>query len=149
MEQHEKILLEYAGVAPGSREIESVWATPVAEGFVIDNIPFRAQGIALGDLISAEKDEDGMLHFRTVVRPSGHSTVRLWFSKAHEHLVPAVRKELRQRGCRSELSDLPRLVAVDVPPDIPYEQVKEYFVQCERNGFFEYEEGCLGQADSG
>jgi hypothetical protein len=51
---------------------------------------------------------------------------------------------MRALGCNSEL-DLPRLVAADVPPNIPYEQIRSYLDEKERAGVFEYEEGCLGQ----
>ncbi len=55
-------------------------------------------------------------------RASGHSTIRLWFTSASD--VPEVRDELKRIGCASELSDLPRLVAVDIPPGIAYANVK-------------------------
>ena len=47
-------------------------------------------------------------------------------------------------GCPSEL-DLDRLVAVDIPPTVPYSDVRAYLEKNERLGVFEYEEGCLGQ----
>ena len=138
-----KLILEYEGATPGSLDVESVWASPVPTGFAVDNIPFRAQGIALGDVVSAEPDEDGMLRFRSLVMPSGHSTIRLWFSKEHENLVPSVRQQLREMGCISELSDLPRLVAVDIPPSVSYDRVRQIFERGEKDGTFEYEEGCV------
>ncbi len=47
-------------------------------------------------------------------------------------------------GCSSELSELPRLVAVDIPADVEYRGVREFLEQGEADGEFEYEEGCLG-----
>ncbi len=44
--------------------------------------------------------------------------------------------ELRAIGCGSEL-DVPRLVAVDVPPDVPYERVLSCLDDNERAGVFD------------
>jgi hypothetical protein len=140
-----KILFEYDGAIAGPPEVESVWAIPTADGFRLDNIPFFAREIAAEDIVSASVDADGMLRFSSLVSPSGHSTVRLWFAKGLEADVQRVRQELRDLGCPSELSYLPRLVAVDIPPTVPYANVRELLDNYERRGVFEYEEACLGQ----
>lgn len=144
MADHIKILLEYEGSAPTDREIESVWAFPVEGGYQIDNIPFYAREIALGDVVSTTKDIDGSLRFSSLVRPSGHSTVRLWFAKDRVEDVALVRQKLREMKCASEQSDLPRLVAIDIPPSVSYESALKLFVEGEKAGLFEYEEACLG-----
>lgn len=144
MSEHTKILLAYQGSSSTDHEIESVWAVPVAGGYQIDNIPFYARGVAFGDVVSAEKDSDGMLRFDALIQPSGHSTVRLWFAKGKEHDVASIRQSLREMGCASELSDLARLIAVDVPLSVPYEKVRNFLDEGERGGLFEYEEACLG-----
>ena len=142
MSTHVKIMFELEANVSGQREIESVWALPVEDGFQIDNIPFYACEVALGDVIKARPDENGTLWFEGLVRASGHSTVRLWF--ASEADVRAKRDELHQSGCSSELSELPRLVAVDIPPEVSYEQIKVTLDEGESSGQFEYEEACLG-----
>lgn len=139
---HVKILFEIENES-GQVEVESVWAVPVSTGYRIDNIPFYAKEVAHNDIVMAEPDQDGMLRFIGLVAPSGHSTIRLWF--ANEADVAAVRDALRRMGCPSEL-DLSRLVAVDIPPSIPYPRVRDYLDQQERAGIFEYEEACLGQS---
>lgn len=138
---HVKVLFEVEN-ADGSVEIESVWAVPVENGYQIDNVPFYAKEVAYHDIVIAEPNEDGMLHFTGLVSASGHSTVRLWF--ANEADVAQVRDALRGMGCSSEL-DLSRLVAIDIPPSVPYERVRTYLDQQESAGIFEYEEACLGQ----
>jgi hypothetical protein len=138
---HIKLLFE-VDTEDGGTEIESLWALPVAKGYKIDNIPFYAKEVACNDIVSADPDEDGMLWFTGLVEASGHSTIRLWFASRAD--VAQVRNTLRQMGCSSEL-DVDRLVAVDIPPDVPYESVREYFDQQESAGVFEYEEACLGQ----
>ena len=126
----------------GGRETETLWAIRRDDGYELDNIPFYVQELALGDIVAAHPDERGALWFSGLVRPSGHSTLHLWF--AHEKDVEPVRAALRQMGCPSEVSDLPRLVAVDVPPEVLYEKVKEFLDGGESSGQFEYQEACLG-----
>jgi hypothetical protein len=125
-----------------SGEVESLWAIVQPDGLELANIPFYVREVALGDVVSAKPDGDDCLWFDALVRASGHSTVRLWF--AEEGDVPRVRAYLDGRGCGSELSDLSRLVAVDIPPTIDYGSIRPYFDEGEAKGVFEYEEGCLG-----
>jgi hypothetical protein len=138
---HVKVLFEFEN-ADGVMEIESAWAVPVDNGYQIDNVLFYAKELAHNDIVSAEPDEGGMLRFTGLVSASGHSTVRLWF--ANESDVAQVRDALRGMGCTSEL-DLPRLVAIDIPPSVQYEQVRTYLSQQESAGILEYEEACLAQ----
>ncbi|WP_084737204.1 DUF4265 domain-containing protein [Cystobacter ferrugineus] len=126
----------------GVGETETMWVIKREDGYEIDNIPFYVTGLAAGDIVSAQPDTGGVLWYSELVRPGGHSTIQLWFSRQED--VEPVRAALRQRGCASEVSDLPRLVAVDVPPDVPYEDIKAFLEQGERAGQFEYQEACLG-----
>ncbi|MDI3291178.1 DUF4265 domain-containing protein [Polyangium sp. 15x6] len=144
---HVKILFDVEN-EDGTVDLESLWAVPVSNGYRIDNIPFYARGVACNDIVAASPDEDGMLHFSGLITASGHSTVRLWFRDEAD--VPVVRDYLRRMGCASE-SDLPRLVAVDIPPTVPYDALRKFLDEQEAAGVFEYEEGCLGQdgQDSG
>lgn len=127
----------------GQEEIETLWVQPRVDGYELDNIPFYVKELALGDLVAADSDSDGALWYSGLIEASGHSTIRLWFSSKHD--VREVRDRLRGVGCMSELSDLPRLVAVDVPPTVPYSAVKELLDEWETQGTLEYQEACLGQ----
>ncbi|MDR1229079.1 MAG: DUF4265 domain-containing protein [Azoarcus sp.] len=123
-------------------ETESLWAIPVAEGYQLDSIPFYIRGVACHDIVAASPDEDGTLYFTKLIVESGHSTVRLWFANKAD--VEKIRDELQEKGCSSEV-DIPRLVAVDVPPSVPYNHIRDYLDKLESNAVLEYEEGCLGQ----
>lgn len=129
-----------------SVETESLWALPVSGGYKIDNIPFWARGIACDDVVAATPDDDGILQFAGLIKPSGHSTVRIIFESEAD--VPVIRESLRRLGCESEL-DSPRFLAVDIPPEVPYAEIRAYLDEQESAGILEYEEGCLGQASSG
>jgi hypothetical protein len=141
MTERSKLRLQFKNSA-GEEETEAMWVIRRDAGYEIDNIPFYVKELALGDVVAARQDESGLLWFSELVRPSGHSTIQLWFSREEE--VESVREALNQMGCASEVSDLPRLVAVDVPPDVPYEKVKAFLEQGEHAGRFEYQEACLG-----
>jgi hypothetical protein len=53
-----------------------------------------------------------------LLQPSGHSTVRILFANPDD--IEPTREYLRKNGCDSEISDLPRLVSVDIPPVVEY-----------------------------
>ena len=141
--EHVKILFEYEGAQTDQYEVESMWAVPHPDGYQPDNIPFYAREVAAGDIIAAQPGPDGELRYERLMKPSGHSTIRLWFADARD--VQRIRDELRELGCPSELSELPRLVAVDVPPEVPYSVIHSKLQQGEQAGLFELEEACLGQ----
>ncbi|MFV0478023.1 MAG: DUF4265 domain-containing protein [Parahaliea sp.] len=141
MEGHVKVYFEIPSADSEEMEIETVWAIPHGEGFKLDNIPFYAKGVALDDVVSAN-EVDGCLYVDELLEPSGHSTVRLWFSDEKD--VQTVRAELKAMGCDSEISDQPRLVAVDIPSSVSYEKIREYLDAGEANGKWNYQEACLG-----
>jgi hypothetical protein len=128
---------------------EWLWASRVTEStFKIDNIPFFAKSIGCGDIVAAEHTRAGLI-FKKLVQPSGHSTVRVMvFRKGRndEQLraeVESIRQSLRAMRCPSELSHIPNLVAVDIPPDVDYHSVSAFLSQQEHDGLLEYEEACL------
>lgn len=122
-------------------EMESLWATPIDGGYKLDNIPFYAKGVALNDLVSAE-ETDGCLLATSILKPSGHSTIRIWFASRDD--IEPTRNKLDQMGCGSEISDVPRLVAVDVPPAVDYSDIKRILDEGESKGKWDYQEACLG-----
>lgn len=138
---HAKVLF-YVEQPDGTFEVESLWAVPEGEGYRLDNIPFFARGLALGDLVAATKQADGSLRFANLLLASGHSTVRLLFAAPAE--VQPTRDQLSAMGCDSERWNAD-LIAVDVPREVPYGDVRAFLELGERGGIFEYEEGCLGQ----
>lgn len=120
---------------------ENLWASPVEAGlYKIDNIPFFAMGIALEDVVSAET-EQGALRFREVVRPSGHSTIRIFTEDTEQ--VPAIRAFFSELGCLSEQSHIPGLIALDVPPSVPLEPLHQFLAEGAAEDSWGYEEACL------
>ncbi|MHB8735138.1 MAG: DUF4265 domain-containing protein [Terriglobales bacterium] len=104
---------------------ETIWAYEMESGlYCVDNIPFYVKGISCGDVISAEIKE-GQLEFKELVRPSTNSVFRVYVSNAAD--VKAVRDLFRNLGCESELSNLPKLIAIDIPGSVPIEPILKLF----------------------
>jgi hypothetical protein len=129
-------------------DAETLWAKRLPDGtFQLDNIPVFVRGVSCEDIIAGEQDEppEGeagfWYRFRRVVERSGHSTIRLWIDD--ETRVPQIRLDLREMGCDSEGTYVPRLIAVDVPPESDFNAVMRYIKVGEQRGEWEYEEGSI------
>jgi hypothetical protein len=120
-----------------------MWARVTPEGYELNNVPFYARSLAYRDVVAAQKSAEGRLEYRSLIRASGHSTVRLLVTLQAE--VEQIREEFRKLGCTSELSDQPTLVAIDIPPDVPYARVKVALEAGEAKDRWDYQEACLGQ----
>ena len=120
---------------------ETMWAAPVGgDLFRLDSIPFFAGLVSCDDLVRASPRE-GMLLFDAVVEIGGHSTIRVIAFR--DEMVPALRAELARLGCSTELSHVPNLFAVDVPPDVAYEGVIERLAGHAAEGAIDYEQSCI------
>lgn len=144
-DQYVKVLFELEqdedGYPPAAAE--TLWAVRVGDGlFQIDNIPFFVHDIAVNDIVSATPEE-GVFRYKEVVQPSGHGTIRLIVSEKSD--VQAVRDLFRQLGCSSELSHLPHLIAVDVPPSVSLQELKKVLDAGQEQDRWGYEEACLHQ----
>jgi len=107
-----------------SIESERLWAESLGGGrYRLDNVPFFIYGVSFGDIVSAEEVE-GALIVREVVSPSGHSTYRV-FPRGHAVSSAAVEERLaalRALGAILERAN-PKLIAVDVPPDVDIDAI--------------------------
>ncbi|WP_238750875.1 DUF4265 domain-containing protein [Neolewinella maritima] len=138
MEDYSKILFPHDFFEePG---VESAWAKKVNTGYQLDNILFYAKNYALNDIIEV-KELGGALYAKDVIRESGHSTIRVLVDDAKK--VQSLRAELESMGCASELSNLPTLIAVDVPPTVSYSFVQNYLNQGLQDGEWEYQEAAI------
>jgi hypothetical protein len=75
------------------------------------------------------------------VRPSGHSTLRI--ITFDPDAVAEVRADLRKLGCATELSHIPTLIAVDIPPEVRYESVIQYLDNKQSMGTLDDEEAAV------
>jgi hypothetical protein len=128
---------------------EGLWAVPVTSDTVrLHNSPWFVRGVANGDLIRVRKDEDGQLWADERLEWSGTCTIRV---------VPFRKGPLdgsRQRvldafaplGVNGEGVEQYGIVALDVPPDVDLAAVKRLLYEGARDGWWDYEEGCVGDA---
>lgn len=136
-----KILFEHYNNANNEYELESAWAKKVEDGYKLDSILFYAKEYSWGDVVSVE-ESNGELYVTGLVKESGHSTVRILFEE--KDIVQSTRDQLKEIGCESEISNIPILVSVDVPPQIDYYGSIKPFLDCgEDEGKWRYEEACL------
>lgn len=138
-----KILFEYTDAA-GEYALESAWAEPCETGtYRLDNILFYAPEYALGDVVAVE-ERSSEWYVTGLVAESGHSTVRVLFTD--ESAVGPTRLALQGMGCDSELSNLPILLAVDIPPSVLYAEIKQFLEVGVRANKWGYEEACLAHS---
>jgi hypothetical protein len=117
---------------------ETMWATYLGEGaYRIDNIPFFATRVSLRDVIEADLI-DGRPTFARVRERGGHSTLRVVAFDAAT--IPELRSDIRELGCETELSHLPKLISVDVPPSASLEAVRKFLAAGAAQGRWDYEE---------
>ena len=128
---------------------EGVWAVPVTPDVVrLDNTPFFVRGVAAGDLIRVRHGEDGQLLADERLQWSGHCTIRIIVFRdgplgGSRQRVLDVFAPL---GVTGEGIEQYRMVALDVPPDADIAAVKRLLRDGTRNGWWEYEEGCISDA---
>jgi hypothetical protein len=126
----------------GEIEIESIWCIKNGDYYVIDNIPFIAKRIALGDTIKVEYDnEEDAYYFDDFISVSGNTTVRLYFND--EKMIERTRKKLNNYNCASEVFLDRKIVAVNIPKYVEYSPIKEFFDKGEIQNIWVYEESCL------
>jgi hypothetical protein len=127
-------------------DFESLWAISLGDGlYKVENIPFFAMGLAVGDVVSVEPVQ-GLLRFKGVVQPSGHKTMRVIVYDKRE--VPAVRELLKKQGCDVEQSHIPGLISVDVPPAVSLPELRQILDEGEAQERWGYEEAWLVSTDA-
>jgi len=123
-------------------ETESLWCLKDGGNFIVDNIPFIAKRVSLGDTIKVEYDADEKaFYFDDFVKVSGNSTVRLYFED--ESKIAAVREELNAFGCEGEIFLLRKILAVNVPHNVDYKPVRNFLDEGALKQKWQYEESCL------
>lgn len=121
---------------------ERLWAVPVGPGLArVDNIPFFVRGLACGDVVRFEEDEEGVRWGQEVVESSGNCTIRVLpkgdLGAALDLFAPL--------GVEGEGFGRFGLVALNVPPTADLAAVRRLLRRLEEAGW-EYEEGSITPA---
>jgi Domain of unknown function (DUF4265) len=122
--------------------VETVWVK-VAEGgkFRIDSIPFFVTGIAVGDLVEGDTDQENVLRFARKIEGSGHSTIQVIVIA--DDAASAVKEEIKRAGCPIEGSPWPSLFSIDVPDGEVLAEVHRLLDMHAAAGEIEYQDANL------
>lgn len=126
-------------VSFGARGGESMWAKAI-EGdlYAIRNLPFFAFGLNFGDIVLAPEIA-GVREVQTVVRPSGHRTLRLVFGEQVTQAEQRLYLDALQKLGGTYERGTKRLVAIDVPPDADFDPMLVTLDRCEAAGEVTFE----------
>jgi hypothetical protein len=126
-------------------ETETVWARPIGDGlFVIDNVPFFAYDLSLGDKVYARPTGEPVLEYSGVAERGGHSTYRVVLADGGDRTqAEEYWQKLRAIGCDREVATS-RLWAFDVPPAADVFDVYHVLEAGEAKGIWEFEEAHVG-----
>jgi hypothetical protein len=109
--------------------VETPWARQVGPNeYELDNLPWYAYGISLGDAFEATPEaDDPRPHLRRVLRKSGNRTIRIILAAPADESGEgaAVLKTLIDMGCSYEGANR-RFMAVNIPQAVPLEGVAAY-----------------------
>jgi hypothetical protein len=127
-------------------DTEGLWAVPVKSDVArVANVPFLVDGVAEGDLVRYVTAADGTRWVTERVRASGNCTVRV-IPVPDGPLGPSARnvhERLAPFGLGGEVysAELP-LVALTVPPDADFKQVKALLDRGAEEGWWHFETSC-------
>ena len=130
------------GFPPVGAETMHASAAPQADVYVVDNTPFFALGVALGDHVAARPASDGVLEFESVIRESGAKAISI-IHMEDGHVD--VRAELTRKGCYCETGRFGTMamLAVSVPPECSYAPIRDFLAELEDEGAISYSELAL------
>jgi len=120
---------------------EQIWCLPGEKGrFIVNNIPFYARDISMGDEISTDI-RNGEWWFSTLTKPSQNTTIRAFARKPEvaQKLVP----RLQSFGGLTEKMEGSPLVAVSLPPAADIAGVLDYLDRESDAGNVAFEESCV------
>jgi hypothetical protein len=107
--------------------VETLWSIDLGDGsYELNNIPFFAKEVSLGDVVEVDEMTSPPTFVR-VIRRGGHATLRVIVFDAQS--VQHARRALVDLGATTELSHLPRLFAIDVPPAASLAAIRAFLAE--------------------
>ena len=140
----EKVVLTFHDYNGNITE-ETIWVVDLGNNkYKVDNIPFFAPNLSLGDIISVEKDQSN-LYFEDLLETSGHSTIQLIFFNSDSNKNQLIIQELENIGCQWESMKGQPLYAIDISESIDYKIVKSILAIKAKHNILDYKEACLSK----
>jgi Domain of unknown function (DUF4265) len=116
---------------PSGDLIETLWAMTVGPGrFKLDNVPWFAYGLSLGDIVEGVEYAPAMYDFTRVAEPSGNRAIRVMLDEGrgtNSDAGKVLLAGLTDLGCGYEGATR-RLVGVTIPPSVNLADVADYLV---------------------
>ena len=117
--------------------VESLWCTRAGEGLVLANVPIFAEGIARGDRVATVMN-DGHLVVAGVEASGGHSNVVVTPDEGWPIEIEELMAEVVRLGCDYELAKSWKILAIDVPADVPIADIDRLLSPLEADGALEW-----------
>jgi len=137
-EKHYEVCLIYK--RDDSFDEELVKVKKRETSYEIADIPFFSENLAVGDLIDVEEDE-GQFYFLDLLAPSGHSTVQMVLFRPECRQL--LREKMQELSCKCDDRNIPNYLAIDIPTNVDYSDVRSQLDHFEQNGFINFKEACL------
>lgn len=107
-------------------EVEHLWVEPNDGNLIIRNFPFFVKGLAFGDEISADLDENNYVKSWEMKTESLNSTVWVWI-----HSKTDIIDRLEKIGCGVEGSAVEGLFTINVPSSVTKDKIEPIFDEYE------------------
>lgn len=144
---HFRMDIDEYGWPPAS--VESLWAVDLGDGTVrLDNTPWFVRGVASGDIIKVQPDDDGVLWAGETVQPSQNCTIRLIVLKDDGSAAArqSVLEVFHRLSTTGEGIERFGMVALEVPPQADLLKIRELLEHGETKEWWHWEEGCVTAA---
>jgi hypothetical protein len=120
---------------------EQIWCLPVSgTRFIVDNIPFYARDISLGDEVETETN-DGERWYTRLINPSRNTTIRVF--ARNEASAPLLIPQIRAFGGQTEKMEGSPLIAISLPPVADLAGALEYLDRESEAGNLAFEESSV------
>lgn len=113
--------------------------------------PAFAVRLAIGDVVSVERHaspelepEPEQVWVDSVIKSSGHSTVRVvFFQAAGQESEEGLRRGLKDLGAQVYETGFQGLITVDIPGEVDYRAVREILGEGESRELWDFDEGAI------
>lgn len=126
----------------GGWETETLICKRKDELFELVHPPFYAKQLAVGDLVKAEfSPEEGVYYIDHKIEGSGNSTIRIQCHKLK--YIQEAKEQLVHLGCSCEINYSRNRIAINIPRDLNYNNVRLYLKMGESDNRWNLEESCI------
>ncbi|MEV8455541.1 DUF4265 domain-containing protein [Streptomyces sp. NPDC052095] len=114
----------------------------------LDNTPWFVRGVASGDVIRVDIDNDGLRWARETVHASENCTIRLIVLKDGGSAAArqTALETFHRLGTTGEGIEQFRMVALDIPPAADIQRIRKLLEHGDAKGWWHWEEGCVTAA---